>query len=214
MFLKISYIIFFILIFFPVKYAETSIDETAKLPIFTNSIGMKFVKVPKGKFLMGCSSYANTCPGCYCLDDEQPTQHTFVSKPYYIGVTEVTQGQWKKLMGYNPSFGKKCGDDCPVERVSYTEVQSFIKKLNIIDGNKYRLPTNVEWEYATRAGTTTSWSSGDSIKTLRNYAWTVCNSKLSIHPVGKKKPNPWGRYDVHGNVAEMTGDIDKNVIHN
>jgi formylglycine-generating enzyme required for sulfatase activity len=206
MYPRFSFLLLFVLIMLPQKYAETSINEPSRRQLFINSIGMKFVKIPNGNFIMGCREYSDNCSGCYCLDDEQPAQQIYISKPFYMGVTEVTQGQWQMLMGDNPSLDYECGQDCPVENVSYNEVQSFIKKLSIKEGNKYRLPTNAEWEYATRAGTTTAWSSGNSIKTLRDYAWTVYNSSSSIHPVGRKNPNPWGLYDVHGNVSEMTSE--------
>jgi formylglycine-generating enzyme required for sulfatase activity len=128
-----------------------------------------------------------------------------ISSAYYLQTTEVTQGQWKKVMGSNPSKFKNCGDDCPVEQVSWSDVQVFIRKLNSQEGtDKYRLPTEAEWEYACRAGTTTAYSFGDNESDLGDYGWYHGNSGNRTHPVGQKRPNPWGLYDVHGNVWEWT----------
>ncbi len=116
-----------------------------------------------------------------------------------MGKYEVTQKQWHEVMGTNPSTFK--GDDLPVESVSWNDVQKFIKKLNKKENtNKYRLPSEAEWEYAARAGTTTRYSFGDDARKLRNYAWYYANSNFETHPVGEKKPNTWGLYDMHGNV--------------
>jgi len=126
---------------------------------------------------------------------------------FYMGKYEVTQKEWKAIMGNNPSSFK--GDNLPVENVSWKDVQEFIKKLNQKeDGNKYRLPTEVEWEYAARAGTSTNWSFGDDENKLKEYAWYDQNSNSQTHPVGQKKPNGFGLYDVHGNVWEWVQDSD------
>jgi formylglycine-generating enzyme required for sulfatase activity len=117
----------------------------------------------------------------------------------------VTQREWKVVMGDNPSTFK--GDDLPVEKVSWDDVQEFIKKLNEREGiTKYRLPSEAEWEYACRAGTTTRYSYGESDSNLCEYAWYVGNSGKKTHPIGQKKPNPWGLYDIHGNVGEWVQD--------
>lgn len=109
-------------------------------------------------------------------------------------------------MGSSPSYYK--GDDLPVEKVSWNDVQDFIKKLNEKEGgNKYRLPTEAEWEYSVRAGTTTRYSFGDEESKLGDYAWYYANSGSKTHEVGQKKPNPWGLYDMHGNVWEWVQDI-------
>jgi formylglycine-generating enzyme required for sulfatase activity len=107
----------------------------------------------------------------------------------------------------NPSEFKNCGDECSVENVSWDDAQKFIRKLNMMEGtNKYRLPTEAEWEYTCRAGTTTEFSFGSNVDELGNYAWYKDNSEGKIHPVGKKKPNTWGLYDMHGNVYEWCQD--------
>jgi formylglycine-generating enzyme required for sulfatase activity len=110
-------------------------------------------------------------------------------------------------MGDNPSEFKDCGDDCPVENVSWNDAQGFIKKLNEIEGvDNYRLPTEAEWEYACRAETNTEFSFGDEASELGEYAWYIDNSGDRTHPVGTKKPNAWGLYDMHGNVIEWCQD--------
>jgi formylglycine-generating enzyme required for sulfatase activity len=145
---------------------------------FTNTIGMNFVLIQAGNFVMG--SPANE-PG---RDDDEGQHEVNISKPFYLQTTEVSQGQWKKVMGDNPSHFKDCGDDCPIESVSWNDDQKFISKLNQLeDTNKYRLPTESEWEYACRAGTETAYSFGDEMESLDEYAWY---SGSQTHPVGKK----------------------------
>ena len=138
-------------------------------------------------------------------DDEGPVHHVTISKAFYLSKYEVTQKQWNEVMGDNPSHFK--GDDLPVEKVSWDDVQEFIKKLNEKEStDKYRLPSEAEWEYAARAGTTTRYSFGDDDSKLGEYAWYRENSGVKIHPVGKKGANPWGLYDMHGNVWEWVQD--------
>jgi formylglycine-generating enzyme required for sulfatase activity len=175
---------------------------------FTNSIGMKFVLIQPGSFYMGSQLSPVEAARRYggeakWLRKEKPAHHFKIKKPFYIQTTEITQGQWKRIMGDNPSYHKDCGNDCPVETVSWNDAQEYIKKLNQMeDTGKYRLPTEAEWEYACRAGTTTEFSFGNELDKLSEYAWYWDNAGKS-HPVGKKKPNAWGLYDMHGNVVEM-----------
>ncbi len=139
------------------------------------------------------------------LDNEGPFHCVKISNAFYIGKYEVTQKQWRDVMGKNPSLFK--GDNLPVEQVSWSDVQDFIKKLNEKEGgNKYRLPSEAEWEYAARAGTTTRYSFGDDESKLADYGWYSDNSGRKTNDVGQKKPNPWGLYDVHGNVWEWVQD--------
>ncbi|MCZ7381565.1 MAG: formylglycine-generating enzyme family protein [Candidatus Methanoperedens sp.] len=167
---------------------------------FTNSIGMEFVLIPAGEFDMGSPSNEL---GRY--DDEGPVHRVKISNAFYMGKYEVTQKQWNEVMENNPSNFK--GDNLPVEEVSWDDVQEFIKKLNKKEGtNKYRLPSEAEWEYAARAGTITRYSFGDDESKLGEYAWFYENSGNKTHPVGQKKPNPWGLYDIYGNVWEWVQD--------
>jgi formylglycine-generating enzyme required for sulfatase activity len=163
----------------------------------TNSLGMQFAMIPAGEFQMGSANGS---------DDERPVHTVRISKPFYLGLHEVTQGQWETVMGSNPSQFK--GDtNRPVETVSWEEVQKFIDKLNSREGStKYRLPTEAEWEYAARAGSTTAYSFGDDSSQLGKYAWFADNADNTTHPVGKLQPNAWGLYDMHGNVWEWVQD--------
>jgi formylglycine-generating enzyme required for sulfatase activity len=158
--------------------------------------GAKFVLIPAGTFTMGSPP---TEPG----RGKDETQHQVtISKPFYMQTTEVTQGQWLKVMGSNPSYFRNCGSDCPVENVSWNDVQDFIKKLNGQEKtNKYRLPTEAEWEYAARAGTADArYGEIDSI------AWYNGNAGTKTHPAGRMQPNAWGLYDMLGNVWEWCQD--------
>jgi formylglycine-generating enzyme required for sulfatase activity len=166
----------------------------------TNSIGMGFVLIPAGEFDMG--SPANEAGR---QDNEGPVHHVKIPSEFYLGKYEVTQKQWRDVMGSSPSNFK--GDNLPVESVSWNDVQDFIKKLNEKEGgNKYRLPSEAEWEYAVRAGTATRYFIGDNESNLDEYEWFINNSNYRTNPVGQKKPNPWGMYDMYGNVFEWVQD--------
>ena len=141
--------------------------------------------------------------------ENDETQHDVrLTKGFWMGETEVTQGLWKEVMGSNPSYNK-AGDKYPVENVSWKMCQYFIEKLNARTevrgaGFRFRLPTEAQWGYACRAGTTTSYSYGNSAS--GNYMWYKDNSSSQTHEVGTKSPNPWGLYDMHGNVWEWCLD--------
>jgi formylglycine-generating enzyme required for sulfatase activity len=165
---------------------------------FTNSIGMEFVLIPAGSFTMGSNTE---------YPSERPPHEVKILQPFYLQTTEVSQGQWNKVMEDNPSIFKSCGDDCPVEKVSWEDAQRFIEKLNQLEKTTgYRLPSEAEWEYACRAGTTTKFSFGDDANKLGEYGWYVGNSNNKTHRVATRKPNPWGLYDMHGNVWEWVED--------
>lgn len=167
---------------------------------FTNSIGVEFVLIPSGSFTMG--SDPNFEEG---QQDERPLHKVSISRPFYLGKYEVTQAQWVAVMGNNPSRFK--GRNHPVERVSWHDVQDFIRRLNAQEGHeRYRLPTEAEWEYAARAGTNTSYCLGDDKQALSRHAWYYDNARDTTRPVGQKQPNAWGLYDVHGNVREWVQD--------
>ena len=172
-----------------------SIEKPEKIAKQGNSIGMKFTLIPAGEFYMGSEE----------SDDEKPVHKVKIKNPFYLGTYPVAQREWKAVMRSNPSDFK--GDDLPVEGVPWDNVQEFIMKLNEKeDTDKYRLPSEAEWEYACRAGTTTRYSFGDSKSELDDYAWYDKNSGSKTHLVGQKKPNPWGLYDMHGNVHEWVQD--------
>jgi formylglycine-generating enzyme required for sulfatase activity len=168
-----------------------------------NSIGMEFVQIPAGEFEMGSQLSEK---GRH--NNEGPVHRVKIANDFYIGKYEVTQKQWRDVMGANPS--KFIGDNLPVESVSWNDVQEFIKKLNEKEGtNKYRLPSEAEWEYAVRANTNTRYFFGDDSQKLHEYAW-VEGGSLSLEggtkAVGRIKPNPWGLYDMYGNVWEWVQD--------
>ena len=176
------------------------------LETWTNSIGMEFVLIPGGTFWIGSADDDEDAS-----DSEKPCHEVIISRQFYLGKYPVTQAQWKTVMGNNPS---RCeGEKCPVETVSWNDVQEFIRKLNKMEGHgRYRLPTEAEWEYVCRAGSTTAYCFGNDRDKLGDYAWYGDNSRhwkngeYGTHPVGKKKPNAWGLYDMHGNVWEWVQD--------
>ena len=163
-------------------------------PESTNAIGMKFKLLPAGTFTMGEGDKAHGVT---------------LTKPFQIGIHEVTQAQFKQVMGSNPSKSK--GAASPVELVSWDDAVEFCRRLSDLPtekaaGRVYRLPTEAQWEYACRAGTTTKYSFGDDNSWLGHYAWTPQNAGDQTHLVGSKQPNPWGLYDMHGNVWEWCQD--------
>ncbi|NGZ06021.1 MAG: SUMF1/EgtB/PvdO family nonheme iron enzyme [Magnetococcales bacterium] len=173
----------------------------------TNSLGMTFKLIPAGTFMMGASD-SDVISADTVLNNATPQHQVTIPRAFYMQTTEITQGQWRAVMGNNPSEFSR-GDNHPVETVYWNDLQSFITTLNTRNDGIYRLPTEAEWEYAARAGTTTAWSFGDSESNLGNYAWYSGNSSGSsygTHPVAQKLPNPWGLYDMHGNVWEWVQD--------
>jgi len=175
--------------------------ETLAQPPITNSIGIKLTLIPAGTFMMGSEDGS---------DDEKPVHEVRITKPFYLGVTEVTNAQWRTVIGSAPPSTWK-DDALPVETVSWNDAVEFCKKLSDMpeerqDGRVYRLPTEAEWEYACRAGTTTKWASGDDEKTLGDMGWFSGNMRPVPRPVGQKRPNAWGLHDMHGNVSEWCSD--------
>ncbi len=181
-------------------------------PLITNTIGMTFVLIPAGTFLMGSALHPEEIVKRYggeaeWYDDEYPQHQVTLSLPFYLQTTPVTQGHWQIMMENNPSHFDKFGDDCPVERVSWEDAQKFILKLRKMEQNdRYRLPSEAEWEYACRAGNMGEFCFGDNIKELEQFAWYIANSDSMTHPVRRLKPNSWGLYDMHGNVWEWCQD--------
>jgi formylglycine-generating enzyme required for sulfatase activity len=164
---------------------------------------MKFRLIKAGKFKMGSNKGR---------DNEKPVHTVKITKDFYMGIYPVTVGQYKKYIenkgGYFNHRYNQRGDNAAITKVSWEDAQKFISWLNEKEGCEcYRLPTEAEWEYAARAGTTTEYSFGDDSSLLENYAWYSDNKKGSYaHIVGKKKPNPWGLYDMHGNIWEWVQD--------
>jgi formylglycine-generating enzyme required for sulfatase activity len=176
----------------------------------TNSLGMKFMLIPAGSFMMGSLPDEPER-----LQGEEANHKVTIKKPFYMQTTEVTQAHWKRVMQDNPSAFKDCGDNCPVQKVTWHDAQAFIRWLNTLEGtDKYRLPTEAEWEYACRAGTTTPFYTGHCISADQanyngNYPFRGCPAgkrRKSIVRVEKFPPNGWGLYDMHGNVSEWCQD--------
>ncbi len=182
--------------------------------------GMEFVRIQPGEFLMGCSTGDDECD-----DNEKQAHRVEITKAFEIGKYEVTQAQWQSVMGTNPSRFR--GSDRPVEQVSWNAVQQFLEELNAQqDGYRYRLPTEAEWEFAARAGTTGAyagplddlgWYGNNSGGIYLNadalwrtdestYGRRLSDNGNQTHPVGQKQPNRWGLFDMHGNVWEWVQD--------
>ena len=183
--------------------------------VSTNSIGMKLVLIPPGEFMMGSPASE---PGRQPQGTGDETQHSvMLAMPFWIGVHEVTQSQYKKVMNSNPSEVK--GPDNPVEMVSWKNAVKFCRVLSEMPdekaaGSVYRLPTEAEWEYACRAGTTTAYNFGDQPSLLAEHEWFKDNSSGATQPVGQKQANAFGLKDMHGNVAEWCQEFDRATFSN
>lgn len=176
-----------------------SAESSKVVSVEKPDLGIEFVSIPAGKFVMGSPSDEMGREA-----DEGPL-HEVTIEAFELGKYEITQKQWVEIMGSNPS--KWIDDNLPVDHVSINDVEEFIERLNEREStDKYRLPTEAEWEYACRAGNTTAYSFGDDESKLGDYAWYKANSGGKLHPVGQKKPNSFGLYDMHGNVWEWVQD--------
>jgi formylglycine-generating enzyme required for sulfatase activity len=158
-------------------------------------VTMRLVLIPAGEFLMGAESV---------YEDESPVHRVRITRPFYMSVTEVTQKQFVAVMGSIWAIFK--GDENPAERASWPKASEFCRKLSAQAGVNARLPTEAEWEYVCRAGTDTRYQFGSDPKGLDAYGWAAANSEGKTHPVGQKKPNAWGLYDMYGNLSEWCSD--------
>jgi len=203
------------------QHQQTWADYLGVPVEMTNSIGMKFVLIPPGEFDMGStqeevdrllSEAKQQKRSQWYLDRfpvEAPRHRVRITRAFYLGVCEVTQSQYERVMGSNPSHFIESGADAPVERVSWKDALEFCQRLSVLAEKKsaeYRLPTEAEWEYACRGGTTTRYYFGDGAAQLGEHAWWAKNSGRKTHLVGQKKPSPFGLHDVHGNVFEWCQD--------
>ncbi len=175
------------------------------LPSEMNSIGQRLVTIPAGKFLMGSERGE---------DNERPVREVTISRPFQLSATEVTQGQWKAVMGTTPWKGEDRvieGDDYPATYVSWDDAMEYCRRLSSRpdekkSGRVYRLPTEAEWEYACRGGIAAEYGFGDDKRMLGSFGWFDRNSEGHPQPVGKKLPNAFGLLDMHGNVFEWCSD--------
>ena len=193
----------------PLKTPRDDSWRRKAVKTFSNSLGMKFVKIPAGSFMLGSP------PDESGRDDDETQHRVTISRDFYMQTTEVTQGQWYRVMDTRPWAVKKFvrdNPDHPAMYISWDDCQEFIRRIRQKEkNNTYRLPTEAEWERACRAGSSTSFHFGDMESRLGDYAWYDKNAwygqEKYAHRVGSKRSSPWGLYDMHGNVWEWCEDI-------
>ncbi len=203
-------------------------QKIEKLTTITTPLGMKLRRIPSGRFYMGSHDSDE-----YLRNNESPQHRVFITNNLFVGVCPVTQAEFRQVMDFNPSVSTE-NDACPVDSVTWYTALEFCNKMSsleelppyyelegikrrangaiekarvaILGGDGYRLPSEAEWEYACRAGSISPWCFGDQVMDVGEYAWYFDNSGMETHPVGEKKPNPWGIRDCHGNVMEWCYD--------
>jgi formylglycine-generating enzyme required for sulfatase activity len=209
---------------------QAAAEQLGRPVVETNSLGMQLVLIPAGTYWRGSSK-----TDAYRIDDELPQHRVRITRPFYIGVCEVTVGEFRQFVdaqayrteaerdgkggfgwgetAYEPKpeytwqyVGITQTDEHPVVNVSWNDAMAFCQWLTQKEGATYRLPTEAEWEYACRAGSRTRYSYGYDDAAMEEHAWFEANSSLVTHPVGGKRPNVWGLYDMHGNVFEWCLD--------
>ena len=188
------------------RHVSTSLPK--ELTVDLGGAKLEMVLIPAGEFLMGSPDTDKDA-----WDNEKPRHWVRISKPFYLGRCPVTQQQWEALMGNSPSYFEEPMPNNPVDGVSWDDCQQVLKRLNerlrqphAVGDGEFRLPSEAQWEYACRAGSTTRYYFGDNESVLGEYAWYNANSGSMTHPVGEKKCNAWGLYDMHGNVSEWCQD--------
>jgi len=187
---------------FRVAVTPAGADKPAEMTLdLGNGVKLELVYIKPGTFVMGGESAKDGTWACV----EVPKHEVTLTQGFYLGKYEVTQGQYQAVMGTNPSAASK-DPACPADTISEGEALEFCMKLGEKTGKEARLPTEAEWEYACRAGTTTAYFFGDDPAKLGDYAWFADNDGGKSHPVGQKKPNAWGLYDIVGNVCERVSD--------
>jgi formylglycine-generating enzyme required for sulfatase activity len=195
---------------------QIPVDTSVLRKALPNSVAMKLVLIKPGKFLMGSPDTDQDA-----ANDEKPQHLVQITRPFYLGAHEVTQGQYRVVTRAAPS-SLKGSDELPMDKVSWNDAITFCNRLSEMEslkpcyeigggllsgGDGYRLPTEAEWEYACRAGSTTRYCFGDETERLGEFAWHLGNSERRTHPVGQRtRPNAWGLHGMHGNVFEWCWD--------
>jgi formylglycine-generating enzyme required for sulfatase activity len=190
--------------------AQTAADRATPIEyIDLGKARLALVKIRSGTFLMGTNYVVRAddgwkpCSSCPPRNDvERPVHQVTITRDFWMGQIPVTQGQWQSVMASNPAYFQSSGPDAPVEQVTFHDVQEFLRRVNAAQSKwAAQLPTEAEWEYAARAGTT-----GETYGPLDEIAWYRANGALTTHPVGKKRPNAFGLYDMLGNVWQWCQD--------